>query len=62
MTVFFIATNRNIYKLNKQTGEVIYSIDMKSDLAHDGTQAKEKWFGYQSSVVASTRMPMNNRQ
>ncbi len=28
----FIATNRNIYKLNKKTGETIYSIDMKSDL------------------------------
>ncbi len=28
----FIATNRNIYKLNKQSGEVLYSIDMKSDL------------------------------
>ena len=28
----FIATNRNIYKLNKQTGEMLYSVDMKSDL------------------------------
>ncbi len=27
----FIATNRNIYKLNKSTGEVMYEIDMKSD-------------------------------
>jgi outer membrane protein assembly factor BamB len=27
----FIATNRNIYKLNKQTGEIIYDIDVKSD-------------------------------
>ena len=27
-----IATNRNIYKLNPATGEVMYSIDMKSDL------------------------------
>ncbi len=27
-----IATNRNIYKLNPATGEIIYSIDMKSDL------------------------------
>ena len=28
----FIATNRNIYKLNRQTGDILYSIDMKSDL------------------------------
>lgn len=28
----FIATNRNIYKLNNQTGEIIYSIEMKSDV------------------------------
>jgi len=28
----FIATNRNIYKLNKQTGDVVYSVDMKSDI------------------------------
>ena len=28
----FIATNRNIYKLNNQTGEILYSLDMKSDL------------------------------
>ena len=28
----FIATNKNIYKLNPQTGESIYSLDMKSDL------------------------------
>ena len=28
----FIATNKNIYKLNPQTGESIYSVDMKSDL------------------------------
>ena len=28
----FIATNRNIYKLNPQTGEQMYSIDMKSDV------------------------------
>lgn len=27
-----VATNKNIYKLNKATGEVVYSIDMKSDL------------------------------
>lgn len=27
----FIATTKNIYKLNPQTGEVIYSIDMQSD-------------------------------
>ncbi|MDB5201618.1 MAG: hypothetical protein JWQ27_1027 [Ferruginibacter sp.] len=28
----FIATNRNIYKLNKQTGDILYSVDMKSDV------------------------------
>ncbi|MEO5943810.1 MAG: PQQ-binding-like beta-propeller repeat protein [Ferruginibacter sp.] len=28
----FIATNRNIYKLNNATGEILYNIDMKSDL------------------------------
>jgi len=28
----FIATNRNIYKLNPQTGEQLYNIDMKSDI------------------------------
>lgn len=28
----FIATNRNIYKLNPQTGEQLFNIDMKSDL------------------------------
>ncbi|MEO7045055.1 MAG: PQQ-binding-like beta-propeller repeat protein [Ferruginibacter sp.] len=28
----FIATNRNIYKLNNSTGEILYNIDMKSDL------------------------------
>lgn len=28
----FIATNKNIYKLNKATGAELYSIDMKSDL------------------------------
>lgn len=27
----FVATTKNIYKLNPQTGEIIYSIDMKSD-------------------------------
>lgn len=27
-----IATNRNIYKLNPATGEIIWSVDMKSDL------------------------------
>jgi outer membrane protein assembly factor BamB len=27
-----IATNRNIYKLNSATGEIVYSVDMKSDL------------------------------
>ena len=28
----FLATNKNIYKLNPQTGESLYSVDMKSDL------------------------------
>ncbi|MES2430617.1 MAG: PQQ-binding-like beta-propeller repeat protein [Bacteroidota bacterium] len=38
----FIATNRNIYKLNKQTGEVMYSIDMKSDLPVAAPVKEEK--------------------
>ena len=41
----FIATNRNIYKLNKQTGEVIYSIDMKSDLPMMAPKPKKSGFG-----------------
>ncbi len=28
----FLATNKNIYKLNKQSGEVMYEVKMKSDL------------------------------
>lgn len=38
-----IATDKNIYKLNKQTGEVMYSIDMKSDLP---VQPEEKSSGW----------------
>ena len=38
----FIATNRNIYKLNKQTGEVLYSVDMKSDLPVMAPPKEEK--------------------
>ena len=38
----FIATNRNIYKLNKQNGEVMYSIDMKSDLPVAAPPREEK--------------------
>ena len=38
----FIATNRNIYKLNKQTGEVLYSVDMKSDVPMLAPAPEEK--------------------
>ena len=38
----FIATNRNIYKLNKQNGDVMYSIDMKSDLPVAAAPKEEK--------------------
>jgi hypothetical protein len=37
-----IATNRNIYKLNPASGEIIYSVDMKSDLP---VVAPKKGFG-----------------
>ncbi len=39
---FFIATNKNIYKLNSQTGEVMYSVDMKSDLPVAAPPKKQK--------------------
>ena len=38
-----IATNRNIYKLNKQTGEVMYTIDMKSDLPVEPAGKASGW-------------------
>lgn len=38
-----IATNRNIYKLNKQTGEVMYTIDMKSDLPVEPAEKASGW-------------------
>ena len=38
----FIATTRNIYKLNKQSGEALYSIDMKSDLPMAAPPKEEK--------------------
>ena len=38
----FIATNKNIYKLNKKTGEVLYSLDMKSDLPVAAPATEEK--------------------
>ncbi len=38
----FIATNRNIYKLNKQSGDVLYSIDMKSDIPVAAPPKEEK--------------------
>lgn len=41
----FIATNRNIYKLNKQTGEVLYNVDMRSDLPVAAPAAEKKGFG-----------------
>ena len=40
----FIATNRNIYKLNKQTGDITYSIDMKSDLPVAPPEEKKSFF------------------
>ena len=41
----FIATNRNIYKINKQSGEILYSIDMKSDKPQAAPKAKKGGFG-----------------
>ena len=38
-----IATDRNIYKLNLATGEVMYSIDMKSDLPVQAPPKKSAW-------------------
>lgn len=38
----FIATNRNIYKLKKTTGEQLYSIDMKSDVPVAAPPKEEK--------------------
>lgn len=38
-----LATNRNIYKLNKQTGDVMYSIDMKSDLPVEPAEKASGW-------------------
>lgn len=38
-----IATNRNIYKLNKANGEVMYSVDMKSDLPVQAPPKKSSW-------------------
>ncbi|RYY67566.1 MAG: hypothetical protein EOO13_14420, partial [Chitinophagaceae bacterium] len=38
----FIATNKNIYKLNKNTGEQLYSIDMKSDIPVAAPPKEEK--------------------
>ncbi|RYD78713.1 MAG: hypothetical protein EOP53_10775 [Sphingobacteriales bacterium] len=46
----FIATNRNIYKLNKSTGEQLYSIDMKSDLPVAAPPKEEKKGGLGSFV------------
>jgi outer membrane protein assembly factor BamB len=41
----FVATNKNIYKLNAKTGEVIYSVDMKSDLPPPPAPASGGLFG-----------------
>jgi len=38
----FIATNRNIYKLNPATGETLYSVDMKSDVPVYTPKAEKK--------------------
>ncbi len=41
----FIASNKNIYKLNPATGEVLYSVDMKSDLPVVAPKPQKKGFG-----------------
>ncbi len=45
----FLATDKNIYKLNKTTGQVAYSVDMKSDLPvappAEPEEAPKKGFG-----------------
>ncbi|MBK8710924.1 MAG: PQQ-binding-like beta-propeller repeat protein [Niastella sp.] len=41
----FIATNKNIYKLNKATGEQVYNIDMKSDLPVAAPPKEKKGMG-----------------
>ncbi len=42
----FIATNRNIYKLNPSTGETLYSVDMKSDIpVYTPKPEKKSMFG-----------------
>lgn len=41
----FIATNRNIYKLNLQTGDILYDIDMKSDVPMIAPKKKKSGFG-----------------
>lgn len=40
-----IATNRNIYKLNPASGDIMYSIDMKSDLPQPSAASKKGGFG-----------------
>lgn len=46
----FIATDKNIYKLNKTSGELIYSIPMKSDLPVAEPQESKKGFGAMLSM------------
>ena len=41
----FIASNKNIYKLNPNTGEVMYSVDMKSDVPVVAPKPQKKGFG-----------------
>lgn len=49
----FIATNKNIYKLNKATGESIYEISMKSDLPVAPPAEEKKGLGGMFSMGKS---------
>ena len=46
----FIATNKNIYKLKKETGEVVYNIAMKSDLSIAAPEPEKGGFGKMFSM------------
>ncbi|MEJ7627337.1 MAG: PQQ-binding-like beta-propeller repeat protein [Ferruginibacter sp.] len=52
----FIATNKNIYKLNKQSGEVIYSVDMKSDVPVAAPKEEKKGLGSMLKVPKFGKM------
>ena len=49
----FLATNKNIYKLNSQTGESLYSVDMKSDLPVAAPKEEKK-----AGIMGSLRNKM----